>query len=55
MLELVAGWFLGRNGQGQAVPRAWLHPAGHLRYRPLHAWAYVIGRGIGRASRNARR
>lgn len=51
MLEFLAGWFLGQRAQRPLPAHASIDLAGVNRYRPLQAWAYVVGRAVGRLFR----
>jgi hypothetical protein len=47
MIEFLAGWFLGQRAPRSVHARASIDLAGVNRYRPLQAWAYVVGRAVG--------
>ncbi len=51
MIEFIIGFLLGQNRRLPPA-RPSLHPGGHLRYRPLQAWSYAVGRALGRLVRS---
>ncbi len=55
MLEFSAGWLVGQRAQRPLPARASIDLAGVNRYRPLQAWAYVVGRRVGLAFRSISR
>jgi hypothetical protein len=53
MSEFLLGLLLGQRSR-PLPSRPSLAPGGRHTYRPLQAWAYVVGRAAGRLVRRAR-